>query len=157
MIRATTIGLAAIALAACSANDYTGAISSQAVQITSDPTGASCDVQRGGDPLGAVQSTPSTVDVPVSSRAFTVTCTAAGYEPATVTVEPDIGAAEVGQSFADDVLTVLTDAGTLLFNGYPESVNVTLTPSAPTGGGDDMMDESMDDADGQMTDEAMES
>ena len=125
-LRSGTV-LAAALLTGC-ATVTTGA--KQSITLLSDPEGATCLMEREGETIGAVSSTPGSVMVGKDKDPIEVACNKAGYLPGNRTVESTFQGATLGNVLIGGVIGVAIDAGSGAMNRYPESVELTLVPES---------------------------
>ena len=116
-------------LAGCLAGCSSAGAGVGQVAIRTDPSGATCTVQRGGTVLGVVAPTPGVLAVDPSERDLLVTCTKPGFQPASGTVKAIYKGVGVGQLLTGGAAAVVEDAakGTD-FRYDPAGVTVTLAP-----------------------------
>ena len=128
--RVLAIGLAALGLWSCS-SIVQG--TSQDIFINTTPASASCILEREGQKIGAVASTPGTVSVEKTKHDITITCTKDGYQTATYYNESGWESGSGAAGIALDVILTLglssvIDSATGADNKYKSPVNITLLP-----------------------------
>ena len=128
--RVLAIGLAALGLWSCS-SIVQG--TSQDIFINTTPASASCILEREGQKIGAVASTPGTVSVEKTKHDITITCTKDGYQTATYYNESGWESGSGAAGIALDVILTLglssaIDSATGADNQYKSPVNITLLP-----------------------------
>lgn len=101
---------------------------SQSVMITSDPAGASCNLDRQGLRLGQVSPTPGSVHIDKSKNDISVACNREGYQPAVVTQSPKFVGTTFGNIVAGGLIGVVVDASTGANYEYPNEIRVPLAP-----------------------------
>jgi hypothetical protein len=101
---------------------------SQDIEVATDPPGAACTLSRNGEEIGRVAPTPGRAHVSKSGRAIEVSCTRAGHQPGSATVESGFQAMTLGNVLIGGVIGVAIDAGTGAMHRYPGQVSVTLPP-----------------------------
>jgi hypothetical protein len=125
--------LAALALPGC-ASIVTG--TNQTMALASEPAGATCKLERGGETIGYVNQTPSTASFSKSSKSIVVSCTEEAKSLRGVsTVEPGIQPWFFGNLLLGGIIGVIVDASSGAVSEYPSSTTVVLSPvpsSAPT-------------------------
>lgn len=102
----------------------------QEVFIETDPTGASCKVDRLGANVGVVNPTPGRVNVSRSKETMIVGCTREGYEQSNEVVASSFTGATLGNILLGGVVGVVVDAASGANNKYPDRVLVILTPAS---------------------------
>lgn len=128
--RVLAIGLTALGLWSCS-SIVQG--TSQDIFINTTPASASCILEREGQKIGAVASTPGTVSVEKTKHDITITCTKDGYQTATYYNESGWESGSGAAGIALDVILTLglssaIDSATGADNQYKSPVNITLLP-----------------------------
>ena len=128
--RVLAIGLAALGLWSCS-SIVQG--TSQDIFINTTPASASCILEREGQKIGAVASTPGTVSVEKTKHDITITCTKDGYQTATYYNKSGWESGSGAAGIALDVILTLglssaIDSATGADNQYKSPVNITLLP-----------------------------
>ncbi|TCH98589.1 hypothetical protein EJV46_08395 [Roseococcus sp. SYP-B2431] len=107
---------------------------SQPITVTSEPAQAVCQMQRGGEVVGAVSATPATVTVSRSSRDISLRCERPGYQPGVTTVAANFQAMTLGNLLIGGLVGIAVDAASGAIGEYPGNVHVTLPPSQPASG-----------------------
>ena len=102
--------------------------SSQAIAIDTTPPGASCSVEREGQQISSIASTPGSAHVDKSKNDITVTCNKPGYREAKMSYSPKFNGTTFGNIIAGGVIGVAVDASTGANYEYPNQVSITLTP-----------------------------
>src|SRR4051812_30782234 len=93
MVRTPILWLVALGLPGC-ATITTG--TNQSLSVVTDPPGATCRLQRGGELIGVVSPTPGSVHIDKSVRAISVECSRAGYQNTASRVPPNFQPMFVG-------------------------------------------------------------
>jgi hypothetical protein len=122
-IGAATAVLMAVGLSGC------GTITqgtSQDIAITSNPTGGHCDLNRNGEHLATLYSTPGRVHVDKTKYDIAVTCTKPGYQPASINLESGYGIGTFGNIILGGAIGWGIDSATGADNKYPSAANVQL-------------------------------
>lgn len=106
---------------------------SDTVTLSTSPAGATCTVDRNGERVAAVATTPGSVRIGKSRHDLNVTCTKEGYQPATVAASSKFTGATFGNVIAGGVVGVVVDAASGANNRYPSEVRLDLVenPAAP--------------------------
>lgn len=106
---------------------------SDTVTLSTNPAGATCTVDRNGERVAAIATTPGSVRIGKSRHDLNVTCTKEGYQPATVAASSKFTGATFGNVIAGGVVGVVVDAASGANNRYPSEVRLDLveSPAAP--------------------------
>jgi hypothetical protein len=104
--------------------------SKQSITLLSDPEGATCLMEREGETIGAVSSTPGSVMVGKDKDPIDIACNKPGYLDGSRTVESTFQGATLGNVLIGGVIGIAIDAGSGAMNRYPESVELTLIPES---------------------------
>lgn len=128
MKKVITASAVALGLTAC-ATIIKG--TSQEIAINTNPTGATCTLNREGAPIGKVDSTPGVAKVERTKHEITVVCNKAGYQEATYLARSGVE----GSTFVNFALGGLggpigwaIDSANGADNHYRSPINVTLLP-----------------------------
>jgi hypothetical protein len=125
LYRLPIIILALTGLSACatvtSGTDHT-------LLVESDPAGATCNLQRDGAIIGAVNPTPGSARISKSRHDIIVTCDKAEHEATSRTVTAGFQAMTLGNVLIGGVVGVAADLASGAAITYPESVKVVLWP-----------------------------
>ena len=124
-MRFTLLPVVLMAVSGC-ATIATG--TSQAINVSTVPPGASCTLDRVGERVGVVPMTPGTVTVDKTKHDLAVTCAKDGYQTVTVTHEPTFNLAVIGNVVAGGVIGLVVDASTGAIHNYPANLRVDLPP-----------------------------
>jgi hypothetical protein len=101
---------------------------SQNITITSNPSGAHCDLTRKGEHVATLDQTPGTVKVDKTKNDILLTCKLAGYQDASTNLESGYGAGTFGNIILGGVIGWGIDSATGADNKYPSSANVQFVP-----------------------------
>jgi hypothetical protein len=101
---------------------------SQDIDVATDPPGATCTLSRNGEEIARVAPTPGRANVSKSGRAIEMSCSRAGHQPASRTVDSSFQAMTLGNVLIGGVIGVAIDAGTGAMHYYPANVSLTLPP-----------------------------
>jgi hypothetical protein len=107
--------------------------SNQALTVTSDPSGANCTLERGGETVGVVNPTPGSVTIPKSTRDLTIRCERQGYEPGVRTISSSFQVATLGNLILGGVVGLAVDAASGAVSSYEPNIQVSLIPGQLTG------------------------
>jgi hypothetical protein len=104
----------------------------QDISVVSNPTGASCVIERQGMIIVTIPSTPQTINVPKRKYDLLFRCNKPGYQEATFLNHSGVTAVIAGNIVADVVLTAglssVVDSSDGADNKYDSAVNITLLP-----------------------------
>lgn len=103
---------------------------SDTVTLSTNPAGATCTVDRNGERVAAVATTPGSVRIGKSRHDLNVTCTKEGYQPATVAASSKFTGATFGNVIAGGFVGVAVDAASGANNRYPSEVKLDLVENA---------------------------
>lgn len=104
---------------------------SQTLTINTNPPGASCVLNRNGQVIGQIQTTPGGVVVEKTKHDINVTCSKAGYQDATYFNNSDVAGATFGNIVAGGAIGWAIDSASGADNKYTENMNITLVPIIP--------------------------
>ena len=125
---ATAAALAAVTLSGC------GTITqgtSQDIAIATIPPGGHCDLNRRGEHVASVYSTPGSVVVDKSTKDIVLTCNKPGYQTASINLESDPSLGLFGNAIIGGAIGVGIDYATGAANKYPSSAMVPLALAEP--------------------------
>ncbi|WP_366554845.1 hypothetical protein [Aquibaculum sediminis] len=101
---------------------------SQTVTINSDPSGATCSLERGGSVVAVVNPTPGSVSLGKSKDHVSVNCEKEGYQKAAAPLDSSFQGMTFGNVLFGGLIGVAVDASTGAMHKYPSSVMVLLPP-----------------------------
>jgi len=105
---------------------------SQDISINTNPTGASCVLERPQLPIGSVVTSPGTVTVRKSKYDITIKCNKPGYQEASYINHSGTSATIAANVAVDLILTAgissIVDSSTGADNKYDSVVNIMLVP-----------------------------
>jgi hypothetical protein len=106
---------------------------SDTVTLSTNPAGATCTVDRNGERIGAVPTTPGSIRLSKSRHDLNVTCTKDGYQAATTIASSRFTGATFGNVLVGGLVGVAVDAASGANNRYPADVRLDLAenPAAP--------------------------
>ena len=96
------------------------------VTLSTNPAGATCTVDRNGERVGVVATTPGSIRLHKSRHDLVVACTKRGYQPSTVTASSRFTGTTFGNILAGGAVGVVVDAASGANNRYPSEVRVDL-------------------------------
>ena len=104
---------------------------SQNIVINSSPPGGHCELNRSGEHVASLYSTPGSVIVDKSRKDIVVTCDKPGYQTASVNLESDPSLGLFGNAIIGGAIGVGIDYATGAANKYPGTTNVAFVPLDP--------------------------
>lgn len=116
-----------LALAACS-SFVEG--TDQSVTVITNPSGATCTLEREGATIGAVNPTPGTVNVVKSKHSIVISCIRPGHETSVGTLVSSFEEMTFGNLLFGGLVGLAIDASSGAINNYPPSILITMTPSS---------------------------
>lgn len=125
--RLPIIMLALVTLSAC-ATVTTG--TNHTILVESEPTGATCKLQRNDSNIGAVNPTPGTVRISKSRHDVLVTCEKADHQATIRLVTASFQAMTAGNVLIGGVVGLATDLASGAAVIYPDSIKVVLWPTS---------------------------
>ena len=102
---------------------------SQELNVSTEPAGAECRVERQGAMLGVVKFTPGKVTVRRHKDNIVVSCTRADYETSNEILASSFTGATFGNLLLGGFVGVVIDASSGANNKYPERVVIVMTPA----------------------------
>ena len=110
---------------------------SQEIQVSTNPSGASCNFEREGQSISSIQSTPATVMVRRRKYDILIKCNKPGFQEATFINHSGLASGSVAGNVAADLLLTaglssIVDSASGADNQYDSVVNMTLVPNEPT-------------------------
>lgn len=128
------VALAALLMLSGCATVFEG--TSQDISVVTNPTGASCVVERQGSVIARVEATPQTISVPKRKYDLLFRCNKPGFQEATYLNHSGTTATIAANVAADLILTAglssIVDSSTGADNKYDSAVNITLIPVSAT-------------------------
>ena len=101
---------------------------SQEITVNTNPTAASCVLNREGAKIGEVNPTPGMAKVDKTKYDITVVCSKDGYQEATYMAHSDIEGATFGNIAMGGLIGWGIDSATGSDNHYQSPINITLVP-----------------------------
>lgn len=102
----------------------------QEIAVSSNPTGARCELKRDGGQIASVNPTPGSVKVDKSKHDITVRCSKEGHQDGIGILRSSFEAWTVGNIVFGGLVGLAIDAGSGAINTYPSSIEVNL-PQVP--------------------------
>ena len=96
--------------------------------VETEPSGATCVLQRDGSNVGAVNPTPGAARISKSRRDLQVNCEKPGFEAAQRTIIADFQAMTIGNVLVGGVIGVAADFASGAAMTYPDAVKLVLWP-----------------------------
>lgn len=127
--KAILVLLSTSALAACS-SIIEGR--SQEIVVNTNPSGATCTLERNGMPIGTVSPTPSGVLIEKTKYDITVKCNKEGYQEATYFNKSGAAGATFGNIVLGGGIGWAIDSASGSDNKYDSPVNLTMVPEERT-------------------------
>ncbi|GAA0579278.1 hypothetical protein GCM10009416_17100 [Craurococcus roseus] len=128
MKRTSVLLAAALGLPAC-ATITTG--TTQNLSVASEPPGASCRLQRGGELVGMAGPAQSTVQVSKSMRDIAVECSQPGYQNASGRIPAGFQPLFLGNILLGGVVGMVVDMASGAASTYPASTTVAMGAAGP--------------------------
>lgn len=123
----TVMGLA-VTLGACS-SIVEG--TSQEIMVNTNPSGASCVLNRQGAEIARIPSTPAATTIKKTKYDITVVCAKAGFEDASFFNKSDVAGATLGNIILGGGIGWIVDSASGADNKYTSPINITLVPVMP--------------------------
>jgi hypothetical protein len=128
-----SIFVASIALSGC-ATIIEG--TSQEILVSTNPSGANCTLEREGQVIGSIPSTPSAILIKKSKHDITIKCSKEGFETAIYINDSGLASGSVAGNVAADLLLTagissIIDSASGADNKYESPVNITLIQAQP--------------------------
>ena len=99
---------------------------SDTVTLSTNPAGAACTIDRNGQRVGAVPTTPGSVRIGKSRHDLNVACSKEGYRAATATASSRFTGTTIGNVVAGGFIGVAVDAASGANSRYPSEVRLDL-------------------------------
>jgi hypothetical protein len=96
--------------------------------VVTEPPGATCELRRGDEIIGAVNPTPGSVRISKSTRDVIIRCRREGMADAVVTLSPEFQAMTLGNILIGGVVGIVVDAASGAAGRYPNSVTLSMAP-----------------------------
>ena len=101
----------------------------QTLTVNTTPAGATCVLNRNGQVIGQIQSTPGGIVVEKTKHDINVVCNKEGYLEATYFNKSDVAGATVGNVILGGGIGWAIDSASGADNKYTEIMNITLIPA----------------------------
>lgn len=128
------VGLTATLLAGC-ATLLEG--TSQEILVSTNPTGATCTLEREGQIISTITATPAAALVKRRKQDITIKCKKDGFQDAVYVNDSGLASGSVAGNVAADLLLTgglssIVDSASGADNQYESTVNITMIPAGPT-------------------------
>jgi hypothetical protein len=100
----------------------------QDIGISTDPTGAACELKKGGSMVGSVNPTPGTAQIKKGDGDVEVTCKKKGYSDTTGMLVSSLEGWTFGNILFGGVIGVVVDASSGALHNYQPEIFVKLAP-----------------------------
>lgn len=100
----------------------------QTLTINTNPAGAKCVLNRNGQVIGQVESTPGGIVVERTKHDINVVCSKAGYQDATYYNKSGVEGATFGNIILGGGVGWAIDSASGADNHYTDIMNITLVP-----------------------------
>ena len=104
--------------------------SDQSIMISTNPTAATCILERDGVTIATVSPTPGTASVTKSRDPIAVRCNKDGFDEGVSALSSDFEGMTFGNILFGGLVGVAVDAGSGAMNKYPETISVVLPPKS---------------------------
>lgn len=109
---------------------------SQEILVSTNPAGATCTLEREGQVIAIINTTPSAALVKRRKQDITVKCKKDGFQDATYVNNSGLASGSVAGNVAADLiltagLSSIVDSASGADNQYESTVNITMIPVAP--------------------------
>jgi len=101
----------------------------QTLTVTTTPSGAICELKRGGQTMSVVNPTPGSVLIEKSKDDISVICSKEDHQDGGAALTSKTQGMTFGNILFGGIIGVAIDAGSGAMNKYPASVHVTLIPN----------------------------
>lgn len=108
----------------------------QTVTVITDPSGATCQLKRGGTIVAVANPTPTSVVLEKSKDNISVECSKENYQASASTLESGFQGMTFGNILFGGIIGVGIDAASGAMHEYPASVTVILPPEKFASTGD---------------------
>jgi hypothetical protein len=105
---------------------------SQELTVNTTPPGANCSLERQGETIAHIDSTPGKATIKKTKYDLTVRCTKDGYQEATYLNHSGVAGATVGNILLGGGIGWAVDSAVGADNKYDTPVNMTLVPKLKT-------------------------
>ncbi|MCQ4161729.1 hypothetical protein NON00_17580 [Roseomonas sp. GC11] len=102
----------------------------QSVTVITDPAGAQCSLQRGGQSVAVVSQTPQSVTLDKSRQDVAVLCKRDGYQDGATTLTSEFAGMTFGNILFGGLVGVAVDSASGAMNKYPAEVKLALIPTS---------------------------
>jgi hypothetical protein len=101
---------------------------SQEIWVKTNPAGATCTLNRQGQSIGTIWTTPAIVEIPKNKYDLTIVCQKPGYMQATLRDHSGAALATFGNIWIGGLVGWTIDSATGSDNKYDSPVTITLQP-----------------------------
>lgn len=135
LIRTTTLALSLLAFTALSGCATLLEGTSQEILVSTNPSGATCTLEREGQTIATIATTPSAALVQRRKHDITIRCKKDGFQEAVYINNSGLASGAVAGNVAADLLLTaglssIVDSASGADNQYESTVNITMIPSA---------------------------
>jgi hypothetical protein len=100
----------------------------QTITISTDPTGAVCNLTRDAKPLAVVNPTPGSIPIEKAMGQISILCKKPGYKDAAGALASEFQAWTFGNIILGGLIGIAVDAASGAMHEYPAMVTITLEP-----------------------------
>ena len=100
----------------------------QTITISTDPTGAACNLTRDAKPLAVVNPTPGSIPIEKAMGSIAIQCKKPGYKDAAGALASEFQAWTFGNIILGGLIGIAVDAASGAMHEYPTMVTITLEP-----------------------------
>lgn len=97
------------------------------VTVSTTPAGATCTLDRKGERIGALATTPGSLRIDKSVHPMMVTCNREGFQTASTTATPAFTGWTFGNLILGGIIGIVVDIASGANGRYPSEVQLTLT------------------------------
>ena len=131
-IKLAALGAAVVALSGC-ATIIEG--TSQEIMVVTNPPGATCVLEREGQAIASISSTPSAALIKKTKHDIMIRCNRPGFEEAVFLDHSGLASGSVAGNVAADLLLTgglssIIDSASGADNKYDSPVNITMIPKS---------------------------
>lgn len=100
----------------------------ESVTVMTEPSGATCALDRDGHSIAMIKATPETVEVDRDKDDIVITCDLEKFETTVGRLESEFGGATLGNILLGGVVGLAVDAASGANNEYPDSITLVMMP-----------------------------
>ncbi|SLN69471.1 hypothetical protein [Oceanibacterium hippocampi] len=127
LARGTILAIASVGLSAC-ATLVEG--TDQTLTVITDPSGATCRLERDGTAIAVVNPTPGSVKVDKDKDQITILCQKDGFQESGGVLSSKFQGMTFGNILFGGLIGVAIDAGSGAMHEYPDSLTIRLIPAS---------------------------